>query len=66
MLKKNQTSNFFDSTNNILFFSIFQAGSDDGRLVSSLADLLDKCLVLDPQKRIAVSDSLKHPFFTLH
>jgi serine/threonine protein kinase len=43
-----------------------QAGSDDGRLVSSLSDLLDKCLALDPLKRIAVSDALKHPFFTLH
>jgi serine/threonine-protein kinase PRP4 len=42
-----------------------KAGSDDGRLVSSLADLLDKCLALDPQKRISVIDALKHPFFTL-
>ena len=46
--------------------NIRQAGSDDGRLVSSLSDLLDKCLALDPQRRISVSDSLKHPFFTLH
>jgi len=42
-----------------------KAGSDDGRLVSSLSDMLDKMLVLDPTKRASVFDTLKHPFFTL-
>jgi len=31
--------------------------------VMRLADLLAKCLVLDPGKRIAVHDALKHDFF---
>ena len=42
-----------------------KAGSDDGRLVSSLSDMLDKMLTLDPTKRCSVIDSLKHPFFNL-
>lgn len=40
-----------------------KAGADDGRLVSSLTHLLEQCLQLDPAKRIAVSDALKHPLF---
>lgn len=42
-----------------------KAGSDDGKLVAHLADLLDKCVALDPTKRVAVADVLKHPFFQL-
>jgi serine/threonine-protein kinase PRP4 len=41
-----------------------KAGGDDPRLVANLTDLLDKCLSLDPTKRIQVNDALKHPFFT--
>jgi serine/threonine-protein kinase PRP4 len=42
-----------------------KAGSDDGRLVSSLSDMLEKMLILDPTKRCSVIDALKHPFFTM-
>jgi serine/threonine-protein kinase PRP4 len=42
-----------------------KAGADDGRLVSSLTNLLDQCLNLDPTKRATVADALKHPFFTM-
>jgi len=41
-----------------------KAGGDDPRLVANLTDLLDKCISLDPSKRMQVSDALKHPFFT--
>ena len=41
-----------------------QAGTDDRRLVSQLADLLDKCLGLDPSKRMTVTEALKHAFFS--
>jgi serine/threonine-protein kinase PRP4 len=41
-----------------------KAGGDDPRLVANLTDLLDKCISLDPAKRIQVNDALKHPFFT--
>lgn len=40
-----------------------KAGADDRMLVNKLTDLLEKCLILDPSKRIKVSDALKHPFF---
>lgn len=39
-----------------------KAGADDRNLVNKLSDLLEKCLILDPAKRIKVSDALKHPF----
>ena len=42
-----------------------KSGADDGRVVGLLADLLDKCLALDPSKRLPVADALKHPFFSL-
>ena len=42
-----------------------KAGSDDGKLVSHLADLLDKCITLDPTKRMTVADVLKHQFFQI-
>ena len=42
-----------------------KAGSDDGRMVSQLADLLDKCLALDPTRRPALADVLAHPFFSV-
>ena len=32
------------------------------RLVSQLADLLEKMMMLDPEKRIDVDDALRHPF----
>eukprot|EP00118_Oscarella_pearsei_P008839 m.47507 g.47507 ORF g.47507 m.47507 type:complete len:173 (+) comp33801_c0_seq1:2301-2819(+) len=32
--------------------------------VSQLRDLLDRCLLLDPKKRISVSQALLHPFVT--
>ena len=32
--------------------------------VMKFADLLSKCLVLDPSKRISVKSALKHDFFT--
>lgn len=40
-----------------------KAGADDRMLVNKLTDLLEKCLILDPSKRLKVSDALKHPFF---
>jgi serine/threonine-protein kinase PRP4 len=35
---------------------------EDMKLVGQLADLLDKCLVLAPDKRLTVSEAMKHPF----
>lgn len=34
------------------------------RKVNQLRDLLDKCLLLDPSKRVGISDALSHPFIT--
>lgn len=41
-----------------------KGGSEDGGVVDSLVDLLDKMLVLDSNKRISVTGALAHPFFT--
>uniref|UniRef100_A0A0D9VY25 Protein kinase domain-containing protein n=1 Tax=Leersia perrieri TaxID=77586 RepID=A0A0D9VY25_9ORYZ len=37
---------------------------DDPKMVSSFKDLLEKIFVLDPKKRITVSEALSHPFIT--
>ena len=37
----------------------------EARKVQQLADLLDKCLMLDPTKRLTPSQALKHPFCDL-
>ena len=34
------------------------------RKVMQLKDLLDKCLMLDPVKRISLNQALTHPFIT--
>ena len=34
------------------------------RKVMQLKDLLDKCLMLDPAKRISLNQALSHPFIT--
>lgn len=35
---------------------------DEMKMVLSFVDLLDKCLVLDPTRRITPKDALMHPF----
>jgi len=35
---------------------------DEGKLLTSFIDLLDKCLALDPAKRITPKEALSHPF----
>jgi serine/threonine-protein kinase PRP4 len=35
---------------------------DEARLLASFVDLLDKCLQLDPAKRITPREALIHPF----
>lgn len=39
-----------------------KAGADDQKLVLQLADIMDKVLNLDPEKRLSVAAALKHPF----
>ena len=35
---------------------------DETKMVVSFIDLLDKCLVLDPARRLTPKDALMHPF----
>jgi serine/threonine-protein kinase PRP4 len=35
---------------------------EDNKLIISFIDLLDKCLALDPSRRIAPREALAHPF----
>ncbi|XP_062202137.1 uncharacterized protein LOC133904680 [Phragmites australis] len=37
---------------------------EDPKMISSFKDLLDKIFVLDPEKRITISQALSHPFIT--
>lgn len=41
-----------------------KAGADDRKLVSQLADLLDKILALDPARRPPIMEALRHQFFS--
>ncbi|CAG8781024.1 12961_t:CDS:1, partial [Racocetra fulgida] len=34
------------------------------RLLTAFVDLLDKCLNLNPEKRLTVKEALMHPFVT--
>ena len=34
----------------------------EARKVLQLADLLEKCLMLDPAKRLGPAEALRHPF----
>lgn len=34
-------------------------------MLKNFADLLDKCLKMDPSQRITASDALKHPFMAM-
>jgi serine/threonine-protein kinase PRP4 len=37
---------------------------EETRLLNAFVDLLDKCLNLNPEKRITVREALLHPFIT--
>ena len=36
---------------------------DELKKIDLFADLLEKCLIIDPSKRIDIEDAIKHPFF---
>ncbi|KAI0062142.1 kinase-like protein [Artomyces pyxidatus] len=40
-----------------------QLKEDERKLLTAFVDLLDKCLALDPSRRITPKDALLHPFF---
>jgi serine/threonine-protein kinase PRP4 len=37
-------------------------GDEEKKLIISFIDLLDKCLALDPMRRITPREALAHPF----
>lgn len=37
---------------------------EDPKMLSNFKDLLEKIFVLDPEKRITISQALSHPFIT--
>lgn len=45
-------------------FLISNSPGEDPKMLSSFKDLLDKIFILDPEKRITVSQALSHPFIT--
>lgn len=40
------------------------SAEEDTKLLANFKDLLEKIFILDPDKRIAVSQALNHPFIT--
>jgi serine/threonine-protein kinase PRP4 len=42
--------------------SSMQMNDDERKLLTSFADLLDRCLALDPTRRITPKEALVHPF----
>ena len=43
---------------------IVASPGEDPEMVANFKDLLDKIFVLDPEKRMTVTQSLAHPFIT--
>lgn len=45
---------------------IFSSGTadEDSKLVAQFRDLLEKMFILDPDKRMTVSEALNHPFIS--
>lgn len=43
---------------------ISNSPGEDPKMLSSFKDLLDKIFILDPEKRLTVSQALSHPFIT--
>lgn len=37
---------------------------DEGRLLLAFIDFLDKCLTLNPERRMTPKEALAHPFIT--
>ncbi|GAU14849.1 hypothetical protein TSUD_50610 [Trifolium subterraneum] len=44
--------------------TIITGSGEDPKMVANFKDLLDKIFVLDPEKRLTVSQALNHPFIT--
>lgn len=44
--------------------NIYEGEIDDKKVLLSLKDLLEKCLCLDPSKRLTPEEALKHPFIS--
>ena len=40
------------------------SSGEDPKMLANFKDLLDKIFVLDPDKRLTVSQALNHPFIT--
>lgn len=40
------------------------SSGEDPKMLADFKDLLDKMFVLDPDKRLTVSQALSHPFIT--
>lgn len=43
---------------------ISSSPGEDSKMVSNFKDLLDRIFVLDPDKRLTVTQALSHPFIT--
>lgn len=43
---------------------ISSSPGEDSKLLSNFKDLLDRIFVLDPDKRLTVTQALSHPFIT--
>jgi serine/threonine-protein kinase PRP4 len=38
---------------------------EDNVALTKFSDFLDKCLIIDPKKRLSAQEALDHPFLTL-
>lgn len=47
-----------------VLLNIYEGDQSDKKVLLSLKDLLDKCLCLDPSKRLTPEEALKHPFIS--
>lgn len=60
-----QSKNIYNSMMDSIKLSEMVYSETEQTLIRRLSNLIEKCLIIDPKKRISAKEALEHPFFKL-